>query len=380
MLRLSMGRRAACVILAAFLCAGLCACDYTNIEDLIVVAGLGVDPGNDGGYHITAEIAKPAADIKSGTTESVVYDFEGRTLAEAVGGLVNFVGGRIYLRHASIMIISEEIAKTESIAPLLKVCMHTSDLHATTMVAVSKNCSAQDILHQKSQQEVLISRNLSRAIDQQHSYWGKSVQAKLCPLYNEAIGGGCMLLPAITVIEDKESSKADLDGIAVLQESFLRGYLSPDEAQFCTIATENGKGGSLVHESEDLGRITLRYSDIQSDASPVLENGQLRMNLDVHLTGYVIDVNGTALTIPSADRDTLMTEMQDDISEKILTVVKKIQTQFGTDVFGMGARVQTTQRELWKSVGEDNWQSFFTEIPVSVHVVLDLKNNSIASN
>ena len=61
------------------------------------------------------------------------------------------------------------------------------------------------------------------------------------------------------------------------------------------------------------------------------------------------------------------------MEQYILKTIKTVQTNYKSDIFGFGKRVETNNPKLWDTV-KNQWSDKFSEMPVYVNVKLIIKS------
>lgn len=114
------------IILSLFLCLNLFllpGCwDRTEINDLAIVTGIGLDKKNDKGIELSIEMFIPkiagggqamggGGGGGGGGGETLIRTGEGKTIADAVANLQEKLPRRIFWGHSKVIVISEKLAK-----------------------------------------------------------------------------------------------------------------------------------------------------------------------------------------------------------------------------------------------------------------------------
>ena len=67
------------------------------------------------------------------------------------------------------------------------------------------------------------------------------------------------------------------------------------------------------------------------------------------------------------------------MDESLKTVVKRVQTEFGVDVFGFGLYIYKHKHKMWKDVKE-NWNDYFKEIELDATSTIKIRQSGLTRN
>ncbi|MGR5976726.1 Ger(x)C family spore germination C-terminal domain-containing protein [Bacillus paranthracis] len=86
-----------------------------------------------------------------------------------------------------------------------------------------------------------------------------------------------------------------------------------------------------------------------------------------------IQENNTNLDLSQPKNITLLEHVLEKQSEKqALQTIKKVQKQYGTDIFGFGEAIHRKYPSEWKGL-KKNWSKQFRKVQVSVHTKLTIR-------
>ena len=66
------------------------------------------------------------------------------------------------------------------------------------------------------------------------------------------------------------------------------------------------------------------------------------------------------------------------IKNRIEKLIKKVQTDYGVDIFGFGAKLRENKPKVWNTV-EANWADTFKTLKVNVEAKVHIKNSAMLS-
>lgn len=351
--------------------------DYREIEDLSIAAGAAIDKEGDE-YVVTVEIV----DIQSGkesTMEPQIIEVKGESIFDAVRNAVQISGRKLYWSHAKIIIVSQDVAK-EGIGKVLDFFVRDTELRNNLHIMVSKGKMAKELLETESITENIRSFEMYRTA-MNHINVLKSPEVALYQLINDlSAEGKSAVLPVIGSIKNNKKERYQLSGTAVFKRDKLIGMLDGKETKILHYMTKMDKGGLLlgdeISEDNDSG-ITLEVFNNQSatEIKPEYINGEVVMNVTVRIESAIAE-NEKLEDLSSDEAITQLKHQVEAAMEKqILELVHKVQSQYGSDIFGFGSTVKAEMPKVWKEIGS-SWDEIFRGLKVNVHMDVHIINKA----
>ena len=190
----------------------LCGCS----REVSPVSALALDR-IDAGYRLTAEVVRQ--DSLDDAAAPAYLSVTGHDLPELVRNLRNILPGELYLSHAQVLLISEDVA-SESILPLADYLCEDNNVRLSLRVAVVRGGAA-DVLMENDDEVYALSEMLDQA--------ARSGTLPDMPLYRatEVLhANGTAILPALYRDEFGQTAPA---GTAVFSEERLSCFLDGGE-------------------------------------------------------------------------------------------------------------------------------------------------------
>ena len=190
----------------------LCGCS----REVSPVSALALDR-IDAGYRLTAEVVRQ--DSLDDAAAPAYLSVTGHDLPELVRNLRNILPCELYLSHAQVLLISEDVA-SESILPLADYLCEDNNVRLSLRVAVVRGGAA-DVLLENDDEVYALSEMLDQA--------ARSGTLPDMPLYRatEVLhANGTAILPALYLDEFGQTAPA---GTAVFSEERLSCFLDGGE-------------------------------------------------------------------------------------------------------------------------------------------------------
>lgn len=373
----------------------LCSCwDRREINDLALVKAVGIDKTDNNQYEITLQIINPGVvSGKQASSDSPVttYSQVGKTVLEAIRQISTNIPRRPYLAHLRLIVISEDVAK-EGISPFFDLFTRDPEQRPDTYVIVTKGDKARDILEVLTSLEVVPANKLFFSLEISSEIWGGTSPVNITEVVSKLITDGEELtLTGIktegsieegSVVENLQQSDEPttikLTGLSLFKDDRLIGWLQDEESEVFNFITDNIKGGIISIPCKDkfLGIEVIRS---KSKLKGKVENNEPKISIDLNIMGNVSEVE---CSIDLSDVEVFQRvekEASCTIKQQIEQLIKKVQQEYKTDIFGFGKAIHQTDPKKWKEMKE-NWEEWFETMDVQVNVTTELKHKGMINN
>ncbi len=353
--------------------------NYREVEDLAIAVGCAIDKGTNGKkYHLTTEIVDLSSGAAKGETKSALIETDGDTVFEAFRNSKNLMSHKLYFSNMSILIISEEVAK-DGIADVVDFFTRDHEVRFTMQALVSQEKTAKEILQLKTIDHPIVSFEMSLAIKSNDLTLSSTNYMQLYQIVN-TLGseGESLSLCAVKSVWNDKILVPQINGIALFQKDKLYGYLSPQDTQYFLFATDKVHGGILSASAEKDGEKNVALEIVRSKASikPVYENGKLSFQISTNTVADYGELE-TSINIIGVDkREEFIKNTEVLLEDHIKSVVKKVQSNYGVDIFGFGNLLSKQNPKLWKELGPE-WETVFKDVDVEVKSKINIVGSGV---
>lgn len=328
-----------------------------ELEELAFVLALGIDKGDDGEFILYAQIGKAQQEAGGGDGEGgeiVVIEGKGKTIVQAYDQMFEVANRRLFLSHARLVIISEELAKS-GINRILDFLQRDIRIRSTTLIAVGQG----DIKEILESQPVLGGITGLAIKDSMRFNWERSkiLRKELYEMVRDIKEGDAELtLPIITM----EGEKVAIKNAAYFQNTTMKGTLDNKEVLGLLWLVGDVRHGSITinPNPKDSRYITLELMDTKVSINPVEGSKGLVFHIKVDQQLRVAD-DQTNLTVSQIEQ-----EVNRYIKNTILETVNLAKEE-GVDFIGFGKRYRRKYPKKWD---EDKWIEKFKESEVIIKV------------
>lgn len=366
--------------------------DRKELNEISLISGIAIDKGENKKYKLSAEtvnITELSPKTKGGETPSVVYTQEGETISELVHKMNTGLSRKLILSHMSVVVISEEVAKS-SLMEFLDFMDRYREVRNDFNLVVAKGVRAEEILTVLYPFQKISTLKLKVQLNTLQDEWGGDPDVRLKDFIQALVSKGrSPVAVALTVSGTKHirnstdmmkhpipPSLVTVPGMAVFDKEKLVGYLPPEGVRVY-LWTQN----KLQHTSLSIPCSRDKYINVlvYNSATNVKARGkndvphiQLNIKVETILDGTQC---GADLSKHSSYQD-YEKKAADFIRAEVLGTIKKVQKDFGTDIFGFGDRMHLQDPAYFHKVS-DRWQEAFQKASIEVNVDARIRRSGL---
>lgn len=374
-----MMRKVICFLIIPSLLIPLGGCwNYRGLNQMTTAVGIAIDKNpKNGTYHLSYEIVDLSVPIKTKGMSSKIIESEGKTLFDALRNVKKRVSNKLYVGHMQIIIISEEIARTEDISNMIDLFLRDGEFRETIYVLISQEKTAHDILHVKGIGQAIISGDIQKIVDSDSKVTASTLSVQLYQLFNTLKAEGQSLaLPAIHNVFNDGELVSEVNGIAVFKGEKLTGFLTPEESKYYLFAIDEVKGGLLTYSSTG-GRInsTLEISRNRAKRSFEFKDGKLKIAIKTDTDVYLAEIMEPNDALDEQQIAAFEKSASAGLEQNIRRVIQKVQFQYDSDIFGFGNMIYKKDDKLWNQL-KDKWDEQFQSLEVEVQSNIHILNTA----
>lgn len=348
--------------------------NYREIDEMAIVSGVAVDKGTNHKFLITVEIVELTGGTEVKQSIRIVAT-EGDSMFDAVRNLIAIIGKKAYWSHTKVVVISKEIAR-EGLVKVVDWYNRDVETREDVHLLISKNETAKEIFEGKPITDEVLSFQLDRMIDNQRVL-AKAPFVNLRDFINTySTKGFCAIAPAISADNISGEKRTQIMGTAIFKADRLMGFLDDQDTQTMLFIQNEVMGGVLFSEEKIKDSFaTLKIYKNKTKVKPVIDANNIMMEVNIEMNTAVGEIDGTGDLINEDGRKILEQYFEDMLNNRASMLIKEIQTKYGTDIFGFGAKLHEDKPSVWKVVG-DNWGEEFKNLKVTINTKVSIKNSA----
>lgn len=360
------------LLIASSLCLTGC-WNYRELENLSMVAGVAVDKGQNGyKYHLTFEFLDPSGQ----SPKSKILETDGNTIFDAVRNAVGISARKLYFSDCKVLLISKDVA-SDGILPIFDWVARDQEPRITIIPAVSQEKTAGEILKAKGVTDSIVSMEIWRTISQNKTTLSETSSVELYEAIN-LLGseGDSMVLATVKATKGQDGPTSELAGSAVFTKDKLVGFLGREETKFFLFLRNEVQGGLLVFSPENDGQnITLELQGCKTNITPTLSGDSSSMKINLNIRAALAEDETTKDYVSENGIKEAEVSAQNYLKTGIEQMIKKVQTQYDSDIFAFGSQISKTDPEYW-SKNKSKWSDEFKKLKCTVDTKVTIDNTA----
>ncbi|MWC28078.1 Ger(x)C family spore germination protein [Paenibacillus sp. MMS18-CY102] len=361
----------------------------TELNDLAISMGIAVDEEKDGQLLVSIQVVD-AGEVSAtkgtlGRSPVVLYQAKGKTVSEAIQRMSTTSSRSIYNSHLRILVISEALARN-GINDVLDYISRDRQFRTDFSVIIAKGGRAEDTLKILTPIEQIPAVQLFRSLANSQKEWAPTVVINFDDLIQMMVSGGRQpVAPGIVVIgdADKGSKRSNITtstpnnrlkyvGLAVFKEDQLIGWLNETESRAFNFIRGNVINSISNLTCDDGKNISLEVQRTQSNMKTKLLKDKLSLSATLKVEANVAEVACQIQLTKEEEIMKLEKKTEKYLSNIMSNTLKRVQTEFKSDIFGFGNEVHRHYPDYWKKLNGE-WNAQFAQTPVTVQVDVKIR-------
>lgn len=349
--------------------------NYREIDKISIVGGLAIDRSEDNKYLITVEVI----DIKGGQEAKIMpktITMTGNTLFDAIRNTISLSGKKLYWSHTKVLILSQFITKDDMVK-ILDWFNRDAEARADINILVSKEKTAKEILESKAIMNEVVSYGLDDMLSSE-SNLSKAPKIAINDFIIDIAGKGIEpIAPAIGLAKADNKVAPQIMGSVFFAKDKKSNFINGEETRDLLFVRDMIKGGVLVQEEkskEESTKITLEIFKSKTNLKPVIKDDNVEMQINIETTVAIDEIMGIENYTDEEGRMKLIKDAEQNMNKKIKLFIQKVQSEYGNDVLGFGAKIREGIPKEWKKL-EPEWKEKFKTLKVTVNTKFHIKNS-----
>ena len=342
-----------------------------EINQLLIVMGMGVDKADHGGYRLTLEAARAhvladnGAGYDNGNNKAYVNLHEvGNSVSEAMSQLTLMASRKLYTQQCELLVIGEELAK-EDIIPVLEYILRSEEGRMTMPLVIARGTAA-ELYDETTYLEPMPAIHIAEIAEKQKRVSDlpiTSIFDFLQALLDDTRECTAPLLE--TRMDQYGEPKAYFTGTAIFRDGqWIDEFTLSESRGLLTI--RNGIQGGRITLSGLGGIIDLLVRNCETYIVPKYEKGLFSVEIYISESFTILNAD-TVHSVHEPENIRKIEELAREHELRQMTdAVTKAQI-LGTDVFGFGEVLRARYPKAFHAI-QGQWPEFFRNLPVSYHI------------
>jgi len=385
MMRRARIKKAISALLGVLLTGMLSGCwDYRGLDEISLVAGFTIDIDDETGLlQLNFDIVDLSVPIEQVGTKTFILQSEGETIFDAIRNAKMKNNSKLYFGDTKIVIVSRAVVDKYGVFPVVEWFLRDNETRENAYIAVAQTEKAKDIFQYKLRENSVASLDLAEIIKEDSKVTSSTVSSEIYEVYNTLKEEGVSLtLPALANLKkNDQTSLPAANGVVIFRNDKIIGELTPQETKYFLFATNRTKGGLFPFSSTGNGEkdVTLEIAENKTKRSFEYADGVITVMIETDSKVYVGEVMREANLLEKGVHESLKTMAEETLKEEITKLIKKVQSEYKSDIFGFGKLIHKKDKELWKEISED-WEQMFPEIEIEVSCKITFLDSAHVKN
>lgn len=352
--------------------------DRRELDTLGIVMGVALDSEGEDQTKMTVQMVKVGAqggskksskDGGGGDEPYINASGTGKNINVIIREMQNKMSRRVYVAHSEVMIFGEELAK-KGVRDSVDFFARAPEARMTLYVFVAKGKAA-DILKAKPEFEKIPSAELGSILKSEKLTADAPIVTEfdfVCRMVSKTTAA---VAPLVTLSEEEENQRFNIEGCAVFKESQMVGEFGSDETNGLLLATGEIKSG--IMRVEALGAdASVEIRKAKSKIKPeIKKDGSVKITVEINEMIGLGDQTGT-VNFAEFENSKMLNEAVKHETEKLIWSAIDKSRELNADVFGFGESVGRKFPKQWKEL-EKKWGEVYKDI--EVELVVNLKGD-----
>ncbi len=362
------------LLIVLCLCVLLCFCSCekpgTELSDLMIMQGIGIDVTNSG-FKVTVEIlnneqsGSPGGNGNS-DNKTKIYSAEGSTVGEALRKLITKSGNEPMFAHNRVIVIGE-MAANRNLSDILDFFERNYDSRASQLLCVAKNTTGESVIRAKLLTDSIKSKILENMLEE-------SAKQSLVPkvriidavnYIKDETSGLC--IPAVKIQKNGENENFDLDGCAIFgTDSTFSMYIDGETAEGIAILNDKIQEGVISGDLPNGQQASFYINKGKSSYEITQQDGKLHYSLTVKISCDLEGVQGDDyFSTDTGVLETFQNAVGESLCKKAENTLAVLQGRHGADVVRYGKRLRLKENDMYYDY-KNNWNQVFPEIKLTI--------------
>lgn len=370
-----MAKKLLCGFLAVLLFVPLSGCwDYRGLNEITIVSGVAVDRNAEGNFHVTFEFIDVNSPLKDKPVQAKIVEADGKTLFDAARNAKRRLINKLYFPDMSVLIISKQIAQQEGLRDILDWFLRDSELRENMQVVISQQDTAREMLTIIGLDNSIVAYEMKEIAEEDQKTTSSVMMMPLYKIYGLSNSKGInVTLPSFHIVKNDDEDVVESNGQSVFKNDKLVGYLSPDETKYFLFATNGVKGGLLIAKTPQDKDVTYEIFGNKTKVSFTMEQGKPEFTVDTQTDVALDEVHQELGELKEPEVQQLEKAASDQLAARIAELIKRVQQNYDSDIFGFGNLIYRKDPGLWEQL-ENQWDELFKTVPVHVNSTVNIKN------
>ncbi len=312
-------------------------------------------------------------DTQKGTTEAISLTVEGYSSTDAYFKAVSKSSRSLHFGHSKLLILSDKLFNYPELGKeIMDYIEREPNLNRSINVVIVKG-DTEDYIKVKPMMEDGIDSYITNLLA------NSSINGALSPItltkYIDMVKSKAVSM--LPVFSQKNKDDVELDGVAVIKDNEIKGYLDNDQTENIQILRSDiGSSKKVVISGGHPVDYSIEHVDTNLDIKYV--DNKIHMYYTIFAEGGLVGYYTDAKELEGKDIKNLEKQFNEQMEKELLQVAYMTKDEMNLDVLGIQDKVKKYHNRLWNDI-KDNWEEEFHNAEISITVKNQIRTVGIAN-
>lgn len=344
----------------------------TNLKDIIIVEGIGIDNDEQDGINLTIQmlnVAKSASngEAPSGNMTENIND-KGKSIVDSVSLMSKKLSKDLFFGQTKILTFGRSLAE-EGIDDHLDYFLRSTDTRSDVALCMSDG-KASKLLESKENDSRVPCENILYLMQngEEAGVSAYMTTGQALNLYADKTSD--FYVPVLKGDENDKGVTAN--GIAVFNGDKMTGVLDDEQTRGFLLISGKAKGFVMEFEDDTLGKVGVELFDVKRKNTAVVENSQIVFRSTIYADVIINEIEKSSQTDLSIEDSERVCRAAERELEKNCQAAFAACQEADSDSLRVGEFVA---RDLPKTYEEcsDNWKDYFKSSKMDANAKISIK-------
>ena len=325
-----------------------------ELTDLAIVKAMGIDLTEDGKYHISA-IVIDTSDSEN-TNSGIVYEAIGDSVHDAARNIVGISPKKLYLAHMETLVISEEVAKTQT-ENVLDFFIRDNEGSNAFYLFIANGAKSSEIIDIINTEKI----DMVSFLQATEKYRGIANLKNLNEIIKTILKDGDEICANSISIKDE---KIVINDMAYFRDWNMAGYLTSQESVLYNILINEISNIILSVDQGD----NLIVAEVMDSKSKISIENEDTINIEIKIKANLSETSKDIKITNSEKLEEIENNFEEKINNEMLVFYNKIKNEYNSDILGFGNLLYRKKNQLYT---QDN---YLQKLNVNVNTQVNISN------
>lgn len=344
----------------------------TNLKDIIIVEGIGIDNDEQNGVEITIQMLNVAKSASNGEapsgnmTENISN--KGKSIIDSMSFMTKKLSKDLFFGQTKIVVLGKSIAEG-GIDDHLDYFLRSTDTRSDVALCMSDD-KASKLLESKENDSRVPCENILYLLQNSEAAGVSAyiTTGQVLNLYTDKTSD--IYIPVLK--GDKNDKGVTANGIAVFNNDKMTAVLDDEETNGFLLISGKAKGFSMEFEDEKLGKVGVEFFNIKAKNSACVENSQIVFKSRIYAKMIINEIESSSETEITAEESMRLCKTAEKELEKNCRSAFEACRRAESDSLRVGEYVAKDLPETYEKCS-DNWDDYFKSSKIEPSAEISIK-------